>query len=182
MLYWIFLAVNAAEMIWEARIAARNSAALLRDGAVEIAPKILPLMMLMYVVMYAGCFAESAFFQRQIATGWGFAFAGLFVLAKALKLWAVSALGRFWTMKVLILPGSTVVKTGPYRYIRHPNYVAVLLEIASTILLGKCFFTFLFVFVSFSIVLVFRIRAEEQGLLRYTDYSNEMSNRRRFVP
>src|SRR5439155_12759996 len=120
MLYLGFLAVNAVEMIWESRVAARNSTALVEKGAVEIAPAILPLMMSLYVVMYLGCFVESSLFPRSISLWWAATFLFSFLLAKLLKWWAVSSLGGFWTMKVLIIPGAQVIKNGPYRYVRHP--------------------------------------------------------------
>lgn len=180
--YFVFLGMNAAEMIGESRVAARNSAELVKKGAVEVAPRILSLMILLYIVMYIGCFFESLAAGRTVPLWWAISFLALFLLAKLLKWWAVSSLGGFWTMKVLILPGAGVVRSGPYRYIRHPNYVAVLLEIAATALTGKCFYTFGFVFLAFVAVLFFRIHAEETALIQYTDYSQKMTELRRFIP
>ena len=54
----------------------------------------------------------------------------IFVAAKILKLWAITALGPRWSYRVLVLPGLPLVSTGPYAYLRHPNYVAVFGEIA----------------------------------------------------
>jgi methyltransferase len=80
------------------------------------------------------------------------------------------------------LPQGKTVSRGPYRWIRHPNYVAVLLEIAATCLLGKCFLTFFIIAGSFAVVLWWRIRAEEKALRKYTDYSTNMSAKGRFLP
>jgi methyltransferase len=53
----------------------------------------------------------------------------IFLVAKALKFWAIHALGPRWTFRVLVLPGEPLVTSGPYRYVRHPNYLAVAGEI-----------------------------------------------------
>lgn len=182
MYYLVFLAGNALEMIWESRISARNSAELLRKGAKEIAPWIFPVMAFLYVLMYVGSFVEYTYMNRQITEWWSVSFCSLFVMAKLLKLWAVKSLGPCWTMKVLVVPGAEVVKSGPYRFIRHPNYIAVLMEIAATTLLGRAYGTFAAVFVLFSVVLRFRIRSEEAALAAHTDYAGKMTGLRRFVP
>lgn len=170
MLYFVFLVLNALEMLWEVRISVRNSRNLVERGAIEIAPRILPMMASLYAAMYVGSLLEFFFQPKRIPLAWAIVFAIFFLLSKALKFWAVNSLGKFWTMKVLVLPESHAVTGGPYRYLRHPNYVAVMIEIAATTLLGKCFITFAVVFSLFALVLVFRIKAEEQALRKYTDY------------
>ena len=182
MFYLYFLALTAAEMLWEVRVSSRNSAALLRRGAVEVAPALLPIMTVMYIAMYIGSGWEYHYFSRQISLTWAMSFVLLFLAAKLLKLWAVSSLGNYWTMKVLIVPGSSVVVKGPYRWMKHPNYVAVLLEIAAIPLVARCYLTFAAVCIGFPAVLFFRIRAEEKALLHYTDYASQMRSKGRFLP
>jgi methyltransferase len=182
MLYLYFLAFTALEILGETWLSARNSRALLQRGAVEIAPLLLPLMALLYAVMYFGSLAEHLWIPRTISPSWAVVFAAVYCAAKILKFWAIASLGDYWTMRVLILPKSRVVTQGPYRWIRHPNYVAVLLEIAATTLIGKSFYTFFVVIVLFSVTLVFRIRQEEAALGKYTDYQGKMGLRRRFLP
>jgi methyltransferase len=60
----------------------------------------------------------------------------LFAAGKTLKWWAILALGRFWTFRVIVLPGSTPIHTGPYRYLRHPNYVGVAGELVGVAMLA----------------------------------------------
>ena len=182
MLYVYFLIFNAAEMLVESWISARNSRVLLHKGAVEIAPHLFPIMAILYGLMYLGGLAEYLYFRREISLEWVISFGIFFCLAKALKFWAIASLGSFWTMRVLILPESKVVTGGPYRWIRHPNYVAVLTEIAATTLIGKCFYTFGIVIILFSVTLVLRIQNEERALKEYTDYSDQMAVRHRFLP
>jgi len=59
----------------------------------------------------------------------------VFVAAKALKWWAILSLGRFWTFRVIVVPGATLVAAGPYRFFRHPNYIGVMGELAGVALM-----------------------------------------------
>ena len=59
----------------------------------------------------------------------------VFAVAKALKWWAILTLGRFWTFRVIVVPGATLVSRGPYRFLRHPNYVGVIGELVGVGLL-----------------------------------------------
>jgi len=182
MLYPLFLLVTALEMLWETRISSRNSIALKQKGAVEISPSILWVLVVMYIVMYIGSFLEYEVAPKEIAGSWALIFGGIFLSAKGLKFWAVGTLGPFWTMRVLILPQGSVVTSGPYRFIRHPNYVAVWMEVAAIPLLGKSFVTFLIVFLWCAAVLFFRIKREEEALMKLTDYSEAMKSKKRFFP
>jgi len=182
MFYLLFLVVTALEMLFELRISMRNSGDLIRKGAIEIGHSILPVMIMMYIVMYIGSAIEFVLSPPQLPFWWIILFLIVFALAKGLKFWAVSTLGEYWTMKLLIVPESKVVTGGPYRWIRHPNYIAVLLEIAATTLLGKSFVTFGVVFFSFLIVLWHRIKLEEEGLIAHTDYAAGMTSKHRFIP
>jgi methyltransferase len=89
---------------------------------------------------------------------------GVFVAAKLLKWWAILTLGRFWSFHVLVLPGAPLVATGPYRWVRHPNYVAVMGEIAGVALMMRAPFTGVASAIVFGALLVARIRVEERML------------------
>jgi methyltransferase len=69
--------------------------------------------------------------------GWFVAGLAIFVAAKVLKWWAIAALGPLWTFRVIVVPGSASVKTGPYRIMRHPNYVAVVGEIVGVAMMMR---------------------------------------------
>lgn len=181
-LFPAFLLFTLIELIFEVKLSNRNSRKLQQQGAVEVCHGTLPLMTALYVLMYVGAVFEFFYFKRDVSTTWFAGFVAIYAAAKALKFWAVASLGPFWTMRVLVVPGAKAVVTGPYRWIRHPNYVAVLMEIAGTTLPGKAVWTCLTVLVLFCIVLYHRIRREEEALTGHTDYSGSMSGKRRFVP
>ena len=90
----------------------------------------------------------------------------LFGLAKALKVWAISSLGSRWTYRVLVLPGAPLVTTGPYRFIPHPNYLAVAGEIASVAAIVWAPLTGVLATFGFGWLMIARIRVEDRALGR----------------
>jgi methyltransferase len=88
----------------------------------------------------------------------------LFVASKALKYWAIHALGERWSFRVYVQPGQSLVTTGPYRYVAHPNYIAVMGEIASTAMMVGAIVAGPIAVVVFAIVLRARIRFENRVL------------------
>jgi methyltransferase len=88
----------------------------------------------------------------------------VFLAAKLLKWWAILSLGRFWTFHVLVVPGAPLVSSGPYRLMRHPNYVSLIGEIAGVALMMRAPFTGVAAAIGFGALLVARIRVEERML------------------
>lgn len=89
----------------------------------------------------------------------------IFAIAQVLRIWALSSLGRFWNTKILILPGAEKVKKGPYRWLPHPNYIVVALEIAALPLVFGAWRTALFFSIANALLLLLvRIPAEEKAL------------------
>ena len=119
-----------AAMIAEAAIAARNDRRLRAMGAVEPRGDVIRVMQIAYPASFLVILAESAWRGAQppgtaMALG-----AAVFAASKALKYWAIATLGPRWTFRVLVPPGSSRIRGGPYRYMSHPNYVGVAGEIA----------------------------------------------------
>jgi methyltransferase len=96
-----------------------------------------------------------------VLAGAGF---GVFVAAKVLKYWAIGTLGGRWTFKVLVPPGSTRILAGPYRWLRHPNYVAVLGELAGMALMAQAAIAGPLAILVFGALILRRIRVEERAL------------------
>ena len=90
----------------------------------------------------------------------------LFGFAKALKIWAMSSLGTRWSYRVLVVPGEPLVTAGPYRFIAHPNYLAVAGEIASVAAIVWAPVTGVFATIGFGWLMIARIRVEDRALGR----------------
>ena len=90
----------------------------------------------------------------------------LFGFAKALKIWAMSSLGTRWSYRVLVVPGEPLVTAGPYRFIAHPNYLAVAGEIASVAAIVWAPLTGVLATIGFGWLMIARIRIEDKALGR----------------
>jgi methyltransferase len=159
----ILLAVAFVPMLFEARRSAANERALRAAGAAEPADDVYAVMRL----AYPGCFLAmvleawirgSGFSSTTLAGGF------LFICAKALKYWAIATLGERWTFRVLVPPGSERTLRGPYRILRHPNYVAVVGELVGFAMLARAPVAGALAIAGFGALMLARIRVEERAL------------------
>jgi methyltransferase len=90
--------------------------------------------------------------------------AALFIVAKALKWWAILSLGPFWTFRVIVVPGARLVVSGPYRWLRHPNYVGVMGELGGVALMTGALLSGVAGIVTFGWLVIRRISIEERAL------------------
>ncbi|MEO1172759.1 MAG: isoprenylcysteine carboxylmethyltransferase family protein, partial [Myxococcota bacterium] len=92
------------------------------------------------------------------------------LLAQGLRYWVIGTLGPMWNVRVIVIPGAAVVTAGPYRWLRHPNYLAVVLEGICLPLVHGAWITALAFSAANAWLLRVRIRCEEQALSASTDY------------
>jgi methyltransferase len=123
-LYWTLTLVALQRLIELAR-ARINTARLRRMGAVEADAGGYPL----YVLLHAGWLASLALFVPA-ATPLDWPLIGVFALLQLGRIWVIVSLGRYWTTRIITLPDAPLVRAGPFRYLRHPNYLLVVAEIA----------------------------------------------------
>jgi len=124
-LYWT-LGLVAVERLAELAWAGGNTARLRRRGAVEIDAAGYPPFVLLHVGWLA---AMAVCVPAAVRPCWSLL--GFFALLQPVRLWIIFSLGRSWTTRVLTLPGAPLVRTGPYRWLRHPNYLVVMAEIVA---------------------------------------------------
>ena len=141
----------------------RNERELRRRGAVEPPGDVYRALAFAYPLMFVAMAVEGTFFGR--VSDWlligGFT---IFAAAKALKLWAIAALGQRWSYRVLVLPESPLVTTGPYAHLRHPNYLAVFGEIAGFAMMVGAVWTGAGSLLLFGLLVRRRIAIEENAL------------------
>lgn len=150
-------------MLFETVLSRRNERQLRAMGASEPHDDVYWMMRIAYPAAFAVMFVEG-WARRDVVdvhVAEGFA---LFVGAKLLKYWVILSLGVRWTFRVLVPPGSTRVLVGPYRVLRHPNYVAVIAEIAGASLIAHAPIAGAIAVVGFGAILLLRIRVEERAL------------------
>ena len=150
-------------MLFEWWVSLRNERQLRAMGAIEPSDDVYAWMQVAYplsfVLILVAAWWRSPTVNVAVAAGFT-----IFVGAKALKYWAIASLGVRWTFRVLVPPGSAVVTAGPYRTLRHPNYVAVLGEIAGAATIAQTPVVGAAVFASFGTLILLRIRVEERAL------------------
>jgi methyltransferase len=123
-LYWT-LGLDALERLIELAHARRNTARLRRRGAVEADAGGYPL----FVLLHVGWLMSLAIFvPAETVPNWPVI--GLFALLQLGRIWVLASLGGYWTTRIITLPDAPLVQTGPFRYLRHPNYLLVAAEIA----------------------------------------------------
>lgn len=166
------LGVVIGLMIAEARLSYRHEVALRARGAIEPAGDSYRLVSFIYPAAFLLMGAEGIW--RAIeekgavaspgAPAWCAAGILLLLASKALKYWAIAHLGERWSFKVLVLPGVPLVRSGPYAYVNHPNYIAVFGELAGMALLMTAWITGPAMTFAYALWLRARLRVEMRAL------------------
>jgi len=160
-----FLLLVFGTMIGEARLAARNERAQRARGGIEAPGDVYRAMRIAYPGAFLAMCAEGI--ARGGASS-GSVIAGLatFAAAKALKWWAISSLGPFWTFRVIVVPSAPLVVKGPYRWVRHPNYIGVVGELVGAAAMIGAPIAGTLAVVAFAGLLIRRIAVEDRMLGR----------------
>jgi len=152
-----------APMLAEAVVSASHERDLRRAGAVEPDGDVYALMQVAYpgafVLMLAEGFWRGVEFDRVFWLG-----VSIFTASKALKYWAIGTLGGRWTFRVLVPRGSTRIVSGPYRWLRHPNYAAVAGELVAVAIMMRALVAGPIVTLLFTALMLARIRVEDRAL------------------
>ncbi|HKQ31997.1 MAG TPA: isoprenylcysteine carboxylmethyltransferase family protein, partial [Thermodesulfobacteriota bacterium] len=120
-IFLLFISLLIVQRVSELLLARRNELAVRGMGALEYDEKGYRTIVLMHAAFFVSLAAEYFLLNRTLNTYWP-QLVTLFLAAQALRYWAIASLGRFWNTKVLVVPGASPVRKGPYRYLKHPNY------------------------------------------------------------
>lgn len=162
-------------------IAKSNEKWMTNQGAYEVGKQQYKYIVMMHIMFLISLCTEVLYFGREPASWWWIPFS-LFVGAQIVRFWSLSSLGRFWNTRIIILPNAEVVTKGPYRFIRHPNYVIVAIEILTLPLLFQAYFTAILFSIVNTFLLMVRIQQEEAALAASTNYQDEFAFKGKFVP
>lgn len=153
-----------------------------RPGDVVDEPRLFPFMALLHAGLVLLPIAEVLWLDRPFRVGWAATAGAVLVLATALRVWTLRTIGWAWNVRVVQPPEDAVVTSGPYRYIRHPNYVCVIAEIAALPLLHGAWCSALALSVWNAGVLFVRIRTEEDMLMKIPAWRQAFADRARLIP
>jgi methyltransferase len=165
-LYLALVVLVAAQRFAELGKSADNEAALRARGAVEHAPGQMRWMRLLHAAWLVAAPLEVFLFKRPFVLWIAIAASVVFLIGQALRLWTQRTLGARWTVKIMTVPGLSPITDGPFRHLRHPNYLGVALEIAALPIIHGAWMTAVVFTAANAALMIARISAEEQALDR----------------
>lgn len=161
MLFPLFIFFLIGLRMGELLLARRNEKWLLQQGAVEYGQKHYPLIVVLHVFFFLSLIAEYLIVEP---SSYSLPLFLLFFILLAFKVWTILALGKFWNTKIYRVAAFPLIKKGPYRYLKHPNYIQVIAEIAIIPLIFHLYYTAVIFSVLNLIVLTVRVREENRAL------------------
>jgi methyltransferase len=161
----VLIALTALERLAELVVSARNARWSFARGAVESGRGHFPPMVALHTGLLLACLVEVHAADRPFVPWLGWTALMLVLASQALRWWCIATLGPRWNTRVIVVPGLPLVSRGPYRWIPHPNYVAVVVEGIALPLVHTAWITALgFTVLNAILLLGFRIPAEERAL------------------
>lgn len=165
--YVLLVAAVAAERLAELVVARRNERWSAARGAIVAGQGHYPAMVALHTGLLAGCLVE-AWLDRPFEPALGWPMLAVLAASQALRWWCISTLGPRWNTRVIVVPGLPLVTGGPYRWLRHPNYVAVVAEGVALPLVHTAWVTAAAFTVLNAVLLGVRIRCENEALAAAT--------------
>jgi methyltransferase len=178
--YLLLLAMLVVERVFEVFISRRHARWAFANGGIEVGRDHYRIMVLMHTVFLASCAVESAMDIWAIPPILSAVALASTFFAQFLRYSAVVTLGEYWNTRIVVLPNAVPITRGLYRWMRHPNYVAVVIEIAALPLIRACWITAIVFTIANALILRVRIPAEERAL--GDTYSAAFGGVARFFP
>ena len=126
--YILLIGVVAVERLAEVVVAKRNRAWSRAHGGVEFGAGHYAAMVALHIGLLAGCLVEAIMLHRPFIPALGWPMFAIVLAAQALRWWCITTLDHQWNTRVIVVPGATCITGGPYRFVPHPNYIAVIAE------------------------------------------------------
>lgn len=159
MSFYIFIFILIVQRLAELLISKKNEKWLLEKGAVEYGHAHYPAIVTLHTLFILSLIAE---YNAGGTKPFNIPLLFIFIALILFKVWTISSLGKFWNTKIFRIPGTEPIKKGPYKLIKHPNYVIVICEIAITPLIFNLYVTAVVFSVLNAIVLSIRIKEENK--------------------
>ncbi len=160
----VVVALVACERVAELVVSRRNAAWSLARGGRESGRGHYPVMVVLHSGFLAAMLLEALVRRPDVPAALAWSMLALVLAAQALRWWCIAVLGRQWNTRVIVVPGLAAVRSGPYRWLRHPNYVAVVVEGIALPLVHGCWITAVGFTVLNAALLTVRLRAENAAV------------------
>jgi methyltransferase len=164
--FTVLVALVGVERFAELVVSRRNAAWSLSHGGFETGREHYPVMVVLHTALLVGMLLE-AWIRRPDVDAWlAYPMVALVLASQALRWWCIATLGRRWNTRVIVVPGLPLVRSGPYRYFSHPNYVAVVVEGVALPLVHAAWTTAVVFTAANAALLTVRLRVENAALAR----------------
>ena len=163
-MYYLFIVLIGLERLVELAVSRRNADWSFARGGREFGQGHYPVMVAMHSALLLSCMAEVAFAHRPFIPALGWPMVAVVAASTVVRWWCVATLGKHWNPRLIIVPGTELVRSGPYRWIHHPNYTAVAVEVAALPLVHSAWLTAIVFTIANAAVLRVRITAENLAL------------------
>ena len=180
--FLILLVLVVALRIVELRISRRHQQELVARGAAKINEPRFRWMVLLHTAVLIGAALEVVLLKRPFIPALAAVMFVIFLVANAVRWWVIRTLGDHWNVQVMDSTSLGVITTGPFRFVRHPNYAAVFAEMLALPLIHTAWITALVGTVAHAAVLAQRLSTEERVLFASPDYRAAMAGKPRFLP
>ena len=162
--FYTLLLLIIIQRLLELFYARRNEKRMKRRGALEFGASHYKWIVLLHVAFFTALLVEVLQLEGTFGVAWPL-FLALFIAAQIIRIWALKSLGPYWNTKIIVLPGAEKIAGGPYRFLPHPNYLVVAIEILTLPLIFGAWRTALvFTLANALLLLLVRIPAEEKAL------------------
>lgn len=162
--FTVLVIMVGLERLAELVVSKRNAAWSRQRGGVEYGLGHYPIMVVLHSGLLIGCLIEVWLRRPDFVTVLGWPMLILVLAAQALRWWCIHTLGPQWNTRVIVVPGASLVSAGPYRWLRHPNYVAVVVEGLALPLVHSAWITAIAFTVLNAALLTVRLRVETSAL------------------
>lgn len=160
---WILFVFIICQRIVELFIAKNNERWMKARGGIERFPNHHKWFIIVHTSFFLAILIE-VYVRNEVIISLNYFLFCLFIATQIGRIWCIQSLGRFWNTKIIVLPGVSLIRKGPYKYVKHPNYIIVGLELLIVPLLFKAYIT-AFVFPILHLILLsIRIPSEEKAL------------------
>jgi len=180
--YILLLIVVGAGRVIELGVSRRNQKRLIAEGASRVSEPRFQWMVIVHAAVLVGAGLEVIFLRRPLIPAFAISMGILFFLSNALRWWVIHTLRSHWNVQIMNSAPLGVVSEGPYRWVRHPNYVAVFVELIALPLIYTAWISALVAAIGNGWVLHSRLAVEDRMLLSDSSYRAAMGNKPRFLP
>jgi methyltransferase len=167
MFFYFLISAVIVQRLIELKISKRNGEWLLSRGAIEYGKEHYKFIVLLHTAFFISMIAEynlrGGYTEFNIIS---YLFLIFFLILQLMRVWVLKTLGKYWNTRIFRIPDSDLIKTGPYKYLRHPNYAIVACEIFILPMIFNLYYTAIIFSILNAVILSVRIKAEDKALIK----------------